>query len=158
MAKQQSQVPIPTPPVAESSPTEEVHHTTTGPLNVSSTNLQTAAVAPRHGSAYEDTPAEHNATQPQLPRRYRWRDGDCLANYAHSATVWKEVTSTEEFAAAFRAIVEDDSVSNDDRSTRAEQFLLDQATAAGVVEVTSTHREFTNPNKWDKHLAPWFSA
>ena len=33
-----------------------------------------------------------------------------------------------------------------------------QATAAGVVEVTSTHREFTNPNKWDKHLAPWFSA
>ena len=68
------------------------------------------------------------------------------------------MTSTEEFAAAFRAIVEDDSVSNDDRSTRAEQFLLDQATAAGVVEVTSTHREFTNPNKWDKHLAPWFSA
>ncbi len=62
MAKQQSEVPIPTPPVAESSPTEEVHHTTTGPLNVSSTNLQTAAVAPRHGSAYEDTPAEHKAT------------------------------------------------------------------------------------------------
>ena len=159
MAKQQSQVPIPTTPVADSSPTGEVPPTvTTGPNNVSLTVLQTAAVAPRHGSAYEDTPAEHNATQPQLPRRYRWRDGDYLANYAHSATVWQEVTSTEEFAAAFRAIVEDDSISNDDRSMRAEQFLLDQATAAGVVEVTSTHREFTNPNKWDKHLAPWFSA
>ena len=158
MAKQQSQVPIPTPPVAESSPTEEVPHPTTGPQHVSSTNLQTAAVAPRHGSATEATPAAQNATQPQLQRRYKWRAGDCLANYAHSENVWKAVTSTEEFAAAFRAIVEDDSLSNDDRSTRAEQFLLDQATTAGVVEVTSTHREFINPNKWDKHLAPWFSA
>jgi hypothetical protein len=120
MAKQQSQVPIPTPPVAESLPTEEVPPTTTDTQNVTSTDLQTAAVAPKHGSAYEATPAERNVTQPQQQHRYRWRDGDCLANYAHSAKVWKEVTSTEEFAAAFRAIVEDDSLSNDDRSTRAE--------------------------------------
>ena len=152
-------MPIPTPPVADSSPTGEVPPTvTTGSNNVTSTVLQTAAVAPRHGSAYGETPAEKAATQPQVQRRYRWRDGDCLANYAHSANVWKAVTSTEEFALAFRAIIEDTSISNDDRSARAEQFLLDQATAAGVVEVTTTHREFTNPNKWDKHLAPWFSA
>jgi hypothetical protein len=152
-------VPIPTPPVADSSPTGEVPPTvTTGTNNVTSTILQTAAVAPRHGSAYGQTPAEKAATQPQVQRRYRWRDGDCLANYAHSANVWKAVTSTEEFALTFRAIIEDTSISNDDRSARAEQFLLDQATAAGVVEVTTTHREFTNPNKWDKHLAPWFSA
>jgi hypothetical protein len=152
-------VPIPTPPVADSSPTGEVPPTvTTGPNNVSLTVLQTAAVAPRHGSAYGETPAEKAATQPQVQRRYRWHKGDCLANYAHSANVWTAVTSTEEFALAFRAIIEDTSISNDDRSARAEQFLLDQATAAGVVEVTTTHREFTNPNKWDKHLAPWFSA
>ena len=25
------------------------------------------------------------------------------------------------------------------------------------MEVLSTHRKFVIPNKWDKHLAPWFS-
>ena len=53
--------------------------------------------------------------------------------------------------------MDDDTVSNDERADRVEQFLLDQATKAGVLEVSSTHRKFTNPNKWDKHLAPWFS-
>ena len=90
-------------------------------------------------------------------RRYKWRAGDCIETYGTSANVWREYTSTAEFAAAFSAIVEDDSIPNDTRSARAEQFLMDQATKAGVLEVTSSHRDFTNPNKWDKHLAPWFS-
>jgi hypothetical protein len=27
-----------------------------------------------------------------------------------------------------------------------------------VVDVLATRQEVTNPNKWDKHLAPWFTA
>ncbi len=98
------------------------------------------------------------ATAPTTSRCYKWLAGDSVETYGTSANVWREFTSTAEFAAAFRAIVEDDTIPNDTRSARAEQFLLDQATKAGVLEVSAGHREFTNPNKWDKHLAPWFSA
>ena len=45
---------------------------------------------------------------------------------------------------------------NDLRATKIENFLLVEAEKAGVL---STHHINTsrNPNKWDKHLAPWFS-
>jgi hypothetical protein len=98
------------------------------------------------------------ATAHQTSKKYRWKTGDCLATYGISANKWREFTSTDEFAVAFMAIVEDDKVSNDVRADRVEQFLLEQATKAEVVDVSSTHREFTNPNKWDKHMAPWFSS
>jgi hypothetical protein len=98
------------------------------------------------------------ATQPQMQRHYRWRSGDCLANYGTSANMWEEHSATEEFATAFKAIIDDATLTNDDRAARVEEFLLDQATKAGVLDVSSTQRKCMNPNKWDKHLAPWFTA
>jgi hypothetical protein len=90
-------------------------------------------------------------------RRYRWREGDCLANYGNSAKVWHEFSSTDDFAAGFMAIIVDDKLTNDTRAARVEEFLLTQATEAGVLDVSSSRRTFNNPNKWDKHLAPWFN-
>jgi hypothetical protein len=43
------------------------------------------------------------------------------------------------------------------RSTRLEEFLLARATRAGVLAVSSK-RTAKNPNKWVKHLAPWYDA
>jgi hypothetical protein len=99
---------------------------------------------------------EQTATQ-TAGNRYRWRTGDCLANYGNSAKLWAEFSSTDEFAAGFMAIVVNETYSNDVRATRIEEYLLEQATKAGVLDVSSTRRNFMNPNKWDKHLAPWFN-
>jgi hypothetical protein len=41
------------------------------------------------------------ATEPKASRRYRWREGDCLATYGISANKWREFSSTDEFAEAF---------------------------------------------------------
>ena len=45
---------------------------------------------------------------------------------------------------------------NDLRAQKIESFLIAEAIKAGVL---STHHisNSRNPNKWDKHLAPWFS-
>jgi hypothetical protein len=76
------------------------------------------------------------ATEPQMTKRYRWRSGDCLANYGNSAKTWQEFSSTDEFAAAFKAIVNDATLTNDTRAARVEEFLLEQATSAGVLDVS----------------------
>jgi hypothetical protein len=94
---------------------------------------------------------------PQTIRRYRWKTGDCLATYGISAKTWRDHSSTDEFAVAFKAIINDATLSNDQRADRIEKYLLTQATIAGVVDELSTRRAATNPNKWDKHLAPWFT-
>jgi hypothetical protein len=47
--------------------------------------------------------------------------------------------------------------SNNERSEKVEKFLISEATAAGVLNET-TKRMSINPNKWEKHLAPWFTA
>jgi hypothetical protein len=65
------------------------------------------------------------ATKPPTAHRYRWRSGDCLATYSISANLWREFSSTDEFAVAFKAIVNDTTISNDARAARVEQFLLD---------------------------------
>ena len=67
--------------------------------------------------------------------RYKWKEGDCLANYNASASLWKAHTSTAEFATAFSAVSAAYSHSNDLRATKIEEFLLSEATAAGVIEV-----------------------
>jgi hypothetical protein len=107
-------------------------------------------------------PAIEKATAPKSRAiddlRYRWREGDCLADYGKSAKVWHEFSSTNEFAAGFMAIIVDDKLTNDARAARVEEYLLKQATEAGVLEVSSARRAFNNPNKWDKHLAPWFNT
>jgi hypothetical protein len=84
--------------------------------------------------AAEATPEK--ATEPKMTKRYRWRSGDCLANYGNSAKTWQEFSSTAEFAAAFKAIVNDETLTNDARAARVEEFLLDQATSAGVLDVS----------------------
>lgn len=43
------------------------------------------------------------------------------------------------------------------RTAKIEAFLLAEAVAAGVL-VVSTRRTAKNPNKWAKHMAPWFNA
>ena len=62
-----------------------------------------------------------------------------------------------EFATEFRAILTAYENDNDLRSTKLEEFLLVEATRAGVLAV-STKRTAKNPNKWAKHLAPWYDA
>jgi hypothetical protein len=98
------------------------------------------------------------ASKPIVPRRFRWRTGECLATYGNSAKIWAAHSSTEAFEASFQTIIDDASLSNDDRADRVEQFLLAEAVTAGVLDELSTRKEVTNPNKWDKHLAPWFNA
>jgi hypothetical protein len=61
-----------------------------------------------------------------------------------------------EFAVAFKAITKAYEDNNALRSTKIEAFLLKEATIAGVLEVRSK-RVAKNPNKWAKHLAPWFN-
>ncbi len=51
---------------------------------------------------------------------------------AHSATY--------DFASAFMALIDDPTLTNDDRAAKVEDFLLTQATLAGVVDVSYTHR------------------
>jgi hypothetical protein len=80
-----------------------------------------------------------------------------LTNYGTSAKTWTEFSSSEDFAAGFKAIIEDATLTNDTRAARVEDYLLAQATVAGVLDVSSTRRSSLNPNKWDKHLAPWFN-
>ena len=53
-------------------------------------------------------------------------------------------------------ILNDYKDNNDERSRKVEIFLIEEATDAGVLKAT-TRRTSTNPNKWEKHLAPWFT-
>jgi hypothetical protein len=44
------------------------------------------------------------------------------------------------------AIIVDKELTNDIRAAKVEEYLLGQATKAGVLDVTSSRRTFTNPN------------
>jgi hypothetical protein len=53
-------------------------------------------------------------------------------------------------------VVENTNDSNEERAAAVENFLLQEAVAAGVVkkiQITAPR----NPNKWGKTLAPWFN-
>jgi hypothetical protein len=60
------------------------------------------------------------------------------------------------FHKKFYELVHNTAISNDDRATSVEDFILQEAVLAGVVKkyTISTPR---NPNKWGKTLAPWFT-
>lgn len=45
---------------------------------------------------------------------------------------------------------------NDSRAEAIEALLISEAIKAGVVAV-KPHRQHKNPNKWAKHMAPWFN-
>jgi DNA transposition AAA+ family ATPase len=76
--------------------------------------------------------------------------------YSASATKWTSHTSSPEFAAEFKATAAKFADDNDARAAAIEAFLLVEASKAGVVKVIP-HRPNKNPNKWAKHLAPWFN-
>ena len=53
-------------------------------------------------------------------------------------------------------MVHDDSKTNEDRAAAVEEYILQQATTAGVVKkIVLTCPK--NPNKWNKTMAPWFN-
>jgi hypothetical protein len=73
-----------------------------------------------------------------------------------SARKWKEHTATQEFAGAFRNVCEQYHEDNETRSTQIEEFLIERALAIGVARRKIT-RITANPNRWAKHLAPWYN-
>jgi hypothetical protein len=105
----------------------------------------------------DSSPPETNTQAAVGMKRYKWIEGESLKEYSASAHKWKAHTSTQEFADAFIEIINTYAEDNELRSERVEDFLLAEATAAGVLHVTST-RPPTNPNRWAKHLAPWFNG
>lgn len=72
------------------------------------------------------------------------------------AQEWKRHTSSEEFAAAFTNIMEEFKHDNTLRSSKIEEYLIEQALKIGVVQ-KRTKRLAVNPNRWEKHLAPWYN-
>jgi hypothetical protein len=69
---------------------------------------------------------------------------------------WKAHTSTSAFQEAFTAIIQQYKADNATRAAKIEEFMLTEATLAGVLK-TTTRRTSKNPNKWEKHMAPWFN-
>jgi hypothetical protein len=74
----------------------------------------------------------------------------------NSANKWKAHTSTEKFATRFQQITEEFRHDNERRTERVEEFLVEEAIEAGVVMASET-RSAKNPNRWAKHLAPWYT-
>jgi hypothetical protein len=73
-----------------------------------------------------------------------------------SAQKWKEHTASQEFAEAFKRVSKQYKKDNEMRSAKIEDFLIEQALAVGVVKKKTT-RIAANPNRWAKHLAPWYN-
>lgn len=115
---------------------------------------------PRHT---DDSPtaspanASDSSAQPQSTTTYRWVEGTCLKEYGTSAVTWKRHTATPEFEAKFETILQTHAEDNDLRSAQVEAFLLAEAISAGVLTAT-VKRTSLNPNRWEKHLAPWFTS
>jgi hypothetical protein len=66
--------------------------------------------------------------------RYTWIGGDDTTEYMRSARTWKAHTSTDQFAAKFKAISDKLHDDNETRTTRVEEFLIEEAITAGVVK------------------------
>jgi hypothetical protein len=80
-----------------------------------------------------------------------------LAEYNISARKWNEHTNTEEFITQFTAIMEEHNQDNDRRAIAIEEFMISEAEKAGVIKI-SNKRNYKNPNRWEKQLAPWFTT
>jgi hypothetical protein len=74
----------------------------------------------------------------------------------NSARTWKAHTSTTNFAAKFKEISDQYQEDNEERTKRVEEFLIQEALQAGVVKEIQI-KQYKNPNRWAKHLAPWFN-
>ena len=69
---------------------------------------------------------------------------------------WKVHTSTEEFKDGITAIAQKYEADNNIRTAKVEEFIIEEAIRAGVLKATKK-RIAWNPNKWPKHMAPWFN-
>ncbi len=65
-------------------------------------------------------------------------------------------TATPQFLAGFEDIATRFAEDNDKRAEKIEAFLIDEAVKAEVMTkkcITASK----NPNKWEKHMAPWYN-
>jgi hypothetical protein len=88
---------------------------------------------------------------------YKWITGDSLNDYSKSARTWRAHTATMEFTAAFKDIEHRFAHDNDIRAEQIEEFMIAEAVATGVMTKKAV-RVNKNPNKWEKHMAPWYTA
>ncbi len=106
--------------------------------------------------ANAQTPTTPQTSPAIRKKRCTWLGGEDTVEYMHSANKWKVHTSTEQFATRFQQITEEFRNDNERKTERVEEFLLEEAIEAGVVKATET-RTAKNPNRWAKHLAPWYT-
>ncbi len=98
-----------------------------------STSTDQAPVPVSTPSVLPITASDKSATAPNLPSaptpltqlRYSWHTGNCVATLGISAKKWKTHSSTTDFAAAFQAIADDRTITNDARAARVEAFPLE---------------------------------
>lgn len=83
-------------------------------------------------------------------------EGTCLNDYSTSWRSWNTHTDTTEFAARFEALIEREHHDINRLNACVEQFLLQEAINAGVVQQVQWEAP-RNPNKVGKQLAPWFT-
>jgi hypothetical protein len=144
---------IPITPAAHTPPTGE-----SIPPETASTNAESAGLtAEERASHPRKTTSAEDRRQIVKEKSYKWIEGACLKEYGNSAATWKNHTSSPAFKAAFEKVAAQFSNDNELRSKKIEEFLLNEATVAGVVNV-SQKRTAKNPNKWAKHFAPWFDT
>jgi Asp-tRNA(Asn)/Glu-tRNA(Gln) amidotransferase C subunit len=86
---------------------------------------------------------------------YEWIGREDTQEYMQSIEKWRKHTSEETFATEFNRITEQFKDNNDLRTEKIETFLINEAMLAGVVR-KHEHKIQRNPNRWAKHLAPWF--
>jgi len=68
---------------------------------------------------------------------------------------WKEHSNQNRFKAEFNSIIALYSHDNEMRTSKVEEFIISEAQQAGVIKTIKDKLQ-KNPNRWTKHLAPWF--
>ena len=72
-----------------------------------------------------------------------------------SITKWKDHSNKSNFTQGFDAITREYSNDNERRTIKIEEYLIQEAIEAGVIKAIPIKMQ-KNPNRWAKHLAPWF--
>jgi hypothetical protein len=99
--------------------------------------------------ANTQTPITPQTSSANRKKRFTWIGGEDTVEYMRSANVWKAHTSTDQFATRFKEITDEFRDDNELKTTRVEDFLLEEAITAGVVKAIAT-RTAKNPNRWAK--------
>jgi hypothetical protein len=125
------------------------------PLHAANTEHSTAAAD--HNTQPHSTDSTPSRT-PEVKQNivYKWIPGEQLNEYNTSAHKWREHTATKGFTTAFENIENIFANDNEKRAEKIEDFLIAEAVVAGVMTKTII-TESKNPNKWEKHMAPWYN-